>query len=465
MNTPMRKYRKSVLFLTLLVQFLLVNSVFVYGWLRLYPQATFYSGGNYLVVFSGLLLSYLFLSLYGGFQVGVLRLAELIYSNCLALAMADFLMYIQLSLIARALLNPLYMAGIFVAQCVTCLFCCRLANSLYFSIYPVRNVLLVCRSIDEARDLTHKINSIRERYRVVDTIDQTATEEEILRRAQPQSAILLYDIDSSLRDKLLNFCYEQDKRLYLVPKASDIIFYNAYQTQVFDTPVFYCKNRGLTAEQAILKRTMDICIAGVGLVAFAPIMLLVALAIKLGDGGPVLYRQERITQDGRRFKLLKFRSMVVHAEKRGEARLATQNDDRITPVGKVIRKLRLDELPQLLNILLGEMSVVGPRPERQVYIANFTAELPEFAYRLKVKAGLTGYAQVYGRYNTTPQDKLNMDLLYIENYSLLLDIKIILLTIKILFMSSSTQGITEQDSRSQATLPTKQSPPPEAKHQ
>ena len=177
------------------------------------------------------------------------------------------------------------------------------------------------------------------------------------------------------------------------------------------------------------------------IVLFLPVMLIVSLCIKLYDSGPVLYRQQRCTQHGRRFNIIKFRSMKVDAEKDGVARLAEENDPRITPVGRVIRKYRMDELPQLFNILQGDMSFVGPRPERPEMIEQYKKTLPEFDCRLSVKSGLTGYAQVIGRYNTTPEEKLKLDLIYIQSYSLLQDFKILLMTIKSVLSKESAAGI------------------------
>jgi len=173
----------------------------------------------------------------------------------------------------------------------------------------------------------------------------------------------------------------------------------------------------------------------------------VAIAIKLEDGGPVFYKQKRMTTGGREFDILKFRSMIVDAEKYAGAVLAAQDDPRITKVGKVIRATRLDEIPQILNILKGDMSIVGPRPERKVIAEEYYRDIPEFAYRLKVPSGLTGYAQIYGKYNTTAYDKLRFDLMYIENYSLLLDIKLILMTLRIIFSKESTEGVTTQEEK------------------
>ena len=194
----------------------------------------------------------------------------------------------------------------------------------------------------------------------------------------------------------------------------------------------------------LLKRCFDIVASAVALILASPVMLVTAVAIKLGDGGPIFYKQARLTKGGKIFHVLKFRSMRVDAEKDGIARLSTgDKDDRITPVGRIIRKVRIDELPQLLNILGGSMSVVGPRPERPEIAQQYEKELPEFRLRLQVKAGLTGYAQVYGKYNTSPYDKLQMDLMYIANPTILEDLRIVLATVKILFMPESTDGIAE----------------------
>ena len=198
----------------------------------------------------------------------------------------------------------------------------------------------------------------------------------------------------------------------------------------------------MTFGQSFCKRAMDIAIGLAGCILASPVMFVIAAAIKLYDGGPVLYSQERITKNGKPFQIYKFRSMIVESEKRG-ARLASSHDDRITPVGKVIRRLHVDELPQLFNVLVGDMSFVGPRPEREEITKEYEQSIPQFRFRLKVKAGLTGYAQVYGQYNTVPYDKLKLDLTYIENYSLWLDLKLILLTVKILFQKEKSEGVDD----------------------
>ena len=201
------------------------------------------------------------------------------------------------------------------------------------------------------------------------------------------------------------------------------------------------RNGRMPIEQAFFKRLMDIVISGIACIVALPFMAGTALAVKLEDGGPVLYKQKRLTIEGQEFYVYKFRSMRIDAEKDGVARLASAGDSRITRVGNFIRKVRLDELPQLFNILKGDMSIVGPRPERPEIAKQYESEMPEFSYRLRVKAGLTGYAQIFGKYNTTPYDKLKLDLHYIQNYSLMLDVKLMIQTVKILFMKESTEGI------------------------
>ena len=209
---------------------------------------------------------------------------------------------------------------------------------------------------------------------------------------------------------------------------------------MFDTPLLLTRNQGLTIDQRFFKRAFDILLSLIAIVLASPFMLIIALLIKLYDKGPVFYKQERLTRDGKTFMIIKFRSMGMDSEKDG-ARLAMKEDKRVTPVGKVIRRIHFDELPQIFNILKGDMSFVGPRPERREIHDQYVERIPEFDFRLKVKAGLTGYAQVYGKYNTTPYDKLKLDLTYIENYSLLLDIKMMLLTFKVLFQKENTEGV------------------------
>lgn len=288
-------------------------------------------------------------------------------------------------------------------------------------------------------------------------IEKTATVEDCLSRdldiLSGIKVAFLCGVHSHDRNTILKYCIASGIQVYMLPRIGDLLMSSAKPMHLFHLPILRVTRYNPSPEFLFLKRLFDIVISGTALLVFSPVMLVVAIAIKLTDGGPVFYKQCRLTKNGKPFMVHKFRSMRVDAESDGVARLSTgDKDDRITPVGRFIRKVRLDELPQLIDILKGDMSVVGPRPERPEIAAEYMEELPEFSLRLQAKAGLTGYAQVYGKYNTTPYDKLQMDLMYIAQPSILEDLRIIFATIKILFLPESTEGIFEgQTTAEQAT--------------
>ena len=270
-----------------------------------------------------------------------------------------------------------------------------------------------------------------------------ASEEEMFFAIDAHSNVILGDIAAAKREKVLNYCFENNRRIYILPTVQDIMLNSAAVTQIGDTMALLCRNRPMTMEQMAIKRLADILISAIALIVLSPVLAIVALLIKLYDGGPVLFRQDRYTRNNEIFTLVKFRSMIVDAEKDG-AQFTVPGDKRITPIGKFIRATRIDELPQLINVLKGDMSIVGPRAERLENADAYTEMMPEFRYRTKVKAGLTGYAQVYGKYNTSFEDKVRMDLYYIENYSLFMDFKLLLYTIKVIFMKESTEGFENE---------------------
>ena len=280
----------------------------------------------------------------------------------------------------------------------------------------------------------------KDKYNISKIIPAGVGFEAICREMEGHDAVILNEVPMVLRNQLLEYGYRHRIRTYVAPELTDIMIRGAKSNSLFDTPLLVVKGTGLSPMERIAKRAMDIVLCSLAMVVAAPIMLVVAIAIKLEDGGPVFYKQKRMTRGGREFEILKFRSMIVDAEKHAGAVLATDKDPRITKVGRFIRATRLDEIPQILNILKGDMSIVGPRPERKVLAEEIAKELPEFDYRLKVRGGLTGYAQIYGKYNTSAYDKLRLDLMYIENYSLLLDIKLIIMTLRIIFSKDATEG-------------------------
>ena len=304
-------------------------------------------------------------------------------------------------------------------------------------------MLVIYGDRDPGDDLIHKMNSRKDKYDISGKVHVSKGEKEIHRMMRDYDGVIIWDLPSTERNRYLKFCFAHSIRCYVSPKISDIILMGSERIHLFDTPLLMSRNMGLSVDQRVAKRVLDILVSGIGIIITSPIMLIIAIAVKAYDKGPVFYFQDRLTIGGTPFKICKFRSMCVDSEKNG-ARLASKHDSRITPVGRVLRNLHLDELPQLFNVFKGDMSLVGPRPERKMIMHEYEKELPEFYYRLKVKAGLTGYAQVYGKYNTTPYDKLKLDLFYIENYSFLLDIKLIFMTVKIFFQKEVSEGVDDK---------------------
>ena len=389
-------------------------------------------------------------SMYGGMRLGYLKNVELIFSQVFATLMANIFIYAELSVMAA---QP-FVLDVFILmtieQTMVVIVYINVANRIYRAIFPPRRLLLI-HGDRPIENICGKFESRRDKYIITRTIHVgegfDAVSGAILESYESGecNAVVLGDISVVDRTPLIKFCYAHSIRFYLLPKITDVILMGAEELHVFDSPMMVTREYCLTVEQRIVKRCIDVSGALVLLILASPFMLITAIAIKLYDGGPILYKQVRCTLDQREFYIMKFRSMRTDAEKDGVARLAQKNDDRITPVGKISRKCRIDELPQLVNILKGDMSFIGPRPERPEIIVQYLEVMPEFAYRMKVKAGLAGFAQVYGKYNTSPYDKLKLDLTYIENYSIMLDIKLMLLTLKILFWPDSTEGVeTEQ---------------------
>lgn len=438
------KIRKSVM---LLVKFFIIAAVtvgFIQVWITGYEKSLFSNKGNYVVIFSYVLLFTTFSSLYGAFKIGIYRIHEIIYSFSLAVVFTNTVVYLELSLIAREMVLILPMVIGIVYQIIVIAICSFCANTIYFKLYPPRKVLAVFGDDVSAFEIINKMGKISDRFQIECGINVNTTDmEQIKRQINKYEAVLICGVDKNLQKQIISYCYTHEKRSYLLPDITDIIISNSYNIQISDTPVLMSRNRGLTLEQRIIKRTMDIIISALAIIITSPIMLICAVAIKLDDGGPVLFKQNRITINGKIFNVLKFRSMIVDADKDG-AKKAVNGDDRITRVGKIIRSCRMDELPQLFNILRGDMSLVGPRPERIENVYEYSKKYPEFELRHRVKGGLTGFAQLYGKYNTSPEDKLHMDLIYIETYSLLLDLKLLVLTFKVLFMRESTEGFNEK---------------------
>lgn len=414
------------------------------AWYKFYihvVKVSFWNKGNWLViVIYGILLMF-FTSTYGGTKIGYLKAFDVFLSQVFSILAANLISYAQLSLMSEwfAPVKPILIMT--AAQLAFSFVWVFLADLIYRAVFPPRNLLLVHgdRPID---DIVRKFETRKDRFLIAGKINISAGEEEIQKEiCERYDGVILWDIPTVERNKYIKFCYSKSIRVYMMPKIPDVIIMGADKMHLFDTPILLTREYALKFEERCIKRVIDIVCSLILIILTSPIMLVSAIIIKVSDRGPVFYKQVRCTINDKEFKIIKFRSMKVNAEADGKARLASKNDDRITPFGKFIRKVRIDELPQLFNILKGDMSFIGPRPERPEIIEQYVKEMPEFAYRTRVKAGLAGYAQVYGKYNTTPYDKLKLDLTYIEEYSTWLDIKLMLLTLKVLISPDATEGV------------------------
>ncbi|HOO78911.1 MAG TPA: exopolysaccharide biosynthesis polyprenyl glycosylphosphotransferase [Lachnospiraceae bacterium] len=419
-------------------------TAFALCWFQAYKKTVamiFWIKGDILLIAIYALLLFLISKMYGGMRIGYLKAWEVFFSQALSTFGVNVIIYAVISLMSAKLVNPNYMLLLMATDIVWIALWTAISQGVYTMMFPPRDMLLVSgdRSVDY---IIKKFNSRPDKYNICKCMDISEGYEAICEEVQKRyDALVIWDIPMAERNRLLKFCYGKSIRVYMMPKIPDVLVKGTTEMHIFDTPIYLTREYALNVEQRITKRCIDLICAVILLIITSPIMLLTAIGIKCYDWGPVLYKQIRCTMNGKEFKILKFRSMKVDAEKDGVARLAAKNDSRITPIGKFIRAVRIDELPQLVNILIGEMSFIGPRPERPQIIKEYMEEMPEFAFRMKVKAGLAGYAQVYGKYNTTPYDKLKLDLAYIENYSVWLDLKLMLLTLKIVLKPESTEGV------------------------
>lgn len=429
--------------------FLVILQTGFYGWLwynhyKDMMPIEYWRRGNWAVIGLYAFFIIVFSRAFGSLKVGYLKTWDIMYSQFLTILCVNGVTYLQLSLINgdwKLFENSEPMFLLCLLDFIVVLFWALFMRWIYAIIYPPHEMLLIYGKINPDA-IIRKVESRKDKYHVKEKMALSEGMDKIQERILQYHAVLIGDIPVLERNTLIKYCFEKNIRCYGIPKISDIMIRNSESIDLFDSPLLLFRNNGLTYRQMFVKRAMDIAFSIVGILLASPFMAIIAVCVKLYDGGPVFYRQKRQTIEGREFSILKFRSMIVNSERHG-ARLAKEHDDRITPVGKVIRRLHFDELPQLFNILAGDMALVGPRPERKEITEEYAKEIPEFPFRLKVKAGLTGYAQVYGQYNTVPYDKLKLDLTYITSYSIWLDIKLMILTVKILFQKEKSAGVDD----------------------
>ncbi len=438
------QYKHLVIFLTSMVTLAFETGTFALLWYRVYMpfmENPFYLRGNWAAVALYALMMFFCTKGFNGYEIGTMRTGNAVVSNLLAIVCGNILGYLEIVLITVQYQPITLMLIVTIFEMVLVSLWMVLVRILFLKLYPPHKMIVVSSEYSP-KDMLAKLNKRNDRYNICKTVSMKDGFASVTKEVLNYEAVLLYDLGAKERNDMLKFCFDHSIRTYLTPKVSDIIISGMETIYLFDSPLYLARNMGLSPMQRAIKRMADIVISLFGIIISSPIMLLVAIAIKLCDHGPVFYRQKRLTINGKSFYILKFRSMYVNSEK-GVAQLAKKHDSRITPVGRVIRNLHFDELPQFFNVLAGDMSIVGPRPERPEIFKQYEESIPEFVFRLKVKAGLTGFAQVHGKYNTTPIDKLKYDMIYIQNFSLIMDLKLMLLTFKILFQKETSEGVDD----------------------
>ena len=382
------------------------------------------------------------LTAYGTYDIGKKKSKPIIYSMSLGVVITDLVTYVELTIMNTNQANNVefrfenigLLILVVILQIFVIIGMTYLGNYIYFRINRPEISCIITGSQVSLEQLYHGVDKYKKQYRVDYIVDYHSPEvKSIIIKCD---TVFMYDVPVDLRKELIEFCYRHMRNVYFNPEISDIVEFMGDHVVLDDVSLLSAPVKELSMEQKIIKRLMDIVGSLLVLIITSPLFLISAIAIKCNDKGPVFFKQKRATKDGRIFEIYKFRTMRVQSENYS----VTSDDDRITSVGKILRRYRIDELPQMINILKGEMSLVGPRPEMLYNIFDYTKTLPEFSYRLRVKAGLTGYAQIAGKYNTSPRDKLILDLIYIERYSIWKDIKLLLQTLIVLFKKDSTEA-------------------------
>lgn len=435
---------KSLLKLALVIVLILVlGFIFVYTWINSYNvllRFPYILKGNIFLMVVYMVLSYIFMVLFDCNNLSETRPAYLIFSEFLSIIACNIIVYLVIIIPAAALgLMPIIpIVNMTILDFIVIVIWALCVNSIFKKISPPQKVLLIT-SKNNVDEIVVKFSKRNDLYSIDDKIAFDDSDlESIYDKCNRYDNILIGDITSEARNDIIKHCFNNSRNIYVIPKISDILLKYSEDILVFDTPLYLSTNFGLSFEVRFFKRLIDIVISLFILIAFFPIWLIVALMIKIEDGGPIFFLQERVTIDNKLFNIIKFRSMKVSDS--DEVMPTLEDDDRVTRVGKFIRKYHIDEIPQLLNILVGDMSLVGPRPERKEHVELYTKEISEFEYRSKVKSGLTGLAQIYGKYNTSAIDKLKLDLIYIKKCGFIFDLELILRTLKVLIVKENTEG-------------------------
>lgn len=446
MKEHLRKCEKLIVLLFKIIIYFFIFWIFY----RLYAirnwQLLVVSRTSAVTTISFLISGYLFIKIYGGYDIGKRKSKPIIISLSLAAVMTDLVAYIMLCVMNTndannatfTLEQPWLLLVVFAIQILVIELAVYGGNWVYFKIYDPEKCLIVTSSQRALTEISRSVRKYRLQFKICRNMDYR---NENLREVIPKyDTIFIYDVPMSERTQIIEFCYQNMKNVYINPTMADVVELNSTHIMLDDVSFLRLSSLGLNAEQKFVKRVFDIVISFLALVLTLPFTLIAAIAIKVEDGGPVFFKQNRATRGGKIFSVYKLRTMKENVDNY----LTVVDDDRITKVGRVLRRFRIDEIPQFINVIKGDMSIVGPRPEMLANIFNYTNDLPEFEYRLRVKAGITGYAQIAGKYNTSPRDKLVLDLMYIEDYSFWMDVKLLFQTLIVIFKKDSTEGFSNE---------------------
>lgn len=450
-----KKFESTILFIMKLLLFCACAGVFflIFGskfYFMLIPTRTsFITLGVFTLVYMMMNI------IYGGFDIGKRKSKPIIYSFVLSVFFTDIAAHFFMCIMNITIVHngkfvydyPLLLLLTYIIQIFIIVVFTYGGNYIYFSANKPHDSIIITRKGEQTDSIISKIGRYKKQYNITETV--FINDPDILKKIDKADSIFFYNLSVPERNAFVEYCYHCKKDIYYSVELSDIVSLGSHRVYFDDKSMVYAPVKGLTFEQRVIKRIMDLVIAGFGLIITSPIFLITALCIKLEDGGPVFYKQERATYAGKIFNVIKFRSMKV--EDGSIHKSVTKNDDRITRTGRIIRKFRIDELPQLINVIKSDMSIVGPRPEMVENVEKYTKELPEFAYRQRAKAGLTGMAQIYGKYNTSPKDKLIFDLTYINEYSVWLDIKLIFRTLLVLLTPDKSTEAFEDNKKTEGT--------------
>ncbi len=399
-----------------------------------------------VTVLTYIVVGALFLQIYGHYDIGRRKSKPIVYSILLATLCTDIITYAQVVIMRTYEIGTRLIYAqdfqllivIILLQVVWILIAVYSGNGLFFKIHEPEACSVITSSQESLDYIACAINKFKRQYKIQYVFDYR--DPGIFASINNVTSVFIYDIPAQRRAEIMRLCYERKINVYFNPDIEDIMEFSAKKYILDDVYLLNKKVKSITMEQRVIKRLMDIVLPVLIGLLCSPLWIAAMIAIKVNDGGPVIFTQERVTLKGRKFKVYKLRTMKVDAE----IRSADADDDRITAPGRLLRKTRIDELPQLWNVLKGDMSLVGPRPEMLKNVEAYTNQLPEFVYRLRMKGGLTGYAQIAGKYNTTPKDKLIMDMMYIEQFSIWKDIQLIFQTVSVVLKSDSTEGFRER---------------------